>query len=264
MIAGIQALTAGLSNVALITPSNTVGYQGIQINPNGTGQAIFPIFLFHTEGENRMELRTDITDHYVENNTAIQDHAAFPPIKVMVHGFIGELNDLLPLSSPVIAAINAVLAPIDVFAPNLSITAQNALNNANSAYTQIQNAANAAVSAWNSLAAQGTQNKQQAAFQWWANARLQRWLFNVQTPWCVMRNMMPESIVPVQPEDSVSITDFFITFKEMRFADTTSTPVPVFSGRAADSASSVVDLGTSTPSASTSVAAGLAGVVGGG
>lgn len=245
MIPGIQPLTAGLSNVALITPASVLGYQGIF-----NGSVITPSFLFHTEGEQKMELKMDITDHFIENNSPIQDHAALPPIKYTTHGFIGELNDLLPFQAPLIQALTSALVPISDFAPGLSITAINLLNEAKAAYSQAANLANAAASAWNSLSGQGTQTKQQAAFQWWSTARLQRWLFNIQTPWALMLNMMPESIVPVQSEDTDSLTDFFITFKEIRFSNTTSTPAQVSDGRAGQATSAVVDLGTSTPSTS--------------
>lgn len=247
MLNGIQSLTAGLSNVALITPSGVLGYQGIN-----NGSIVTPAFLFHYEGENKGELRIDISDHYIEDNTAIQDHSALPPMKFSVHGFIGELNDLLPYSSPLLTAAVSSLVPISTFAPPLSITATNLLNQASAAYTAAINLATAASSAWNSLSGQGTQNQQQAAFQWWSNARLQRWLFNIQTPWCVMKNMMPESIMPVQSEESDSWTDFFITFKEIRFALTVSTggPVQLPAERAAYSLDPNNDLGTITPSSS--------------
>jgi hypothetical protein len=245
MIPNVQALTAGLSNIALITPASNVGYQGIF-----NGSIITPTFLFHTEGEQKMELKIDITDHYIESNSAIQDHSALPPIKYSTHGFIGELNDLLPFQSPVLQAVSSALVPISDFAPGLSVTALNLLNEASSAYSQAANLANAAASAWNSLSGQGTQNKQQAAFQWWAKARIQRWLFNIQTPWALMLNMMPESIVPLQSEETTELTDFFITFKEIRFSNTTSTPAVVLDGRAGQALSPNVDLGTTTPSPS--------------
>jgi len=81
-----------LSNLALVVPQvaglfassanpkNTVGYQ--PQNPQnllgqiGGGQ---PALLFHYEGEQRATIESDITDHYVEDNTAIQDQIALRP-----------------------------------------------------------------------------------------------------------------------------------------------------------------------------------------
>lgn len=39
---------------------------------------------------NKLELEADITDHYVEDNSAVQDHMALKPMRYTVRGIIGE------------------------------------------------------------------------------------------------------------------------------------------------------------------------------
>jgi hypothetical protein len=252
MINGLQLIASGLQDIALITSTTLSGYQ--QINDDGS-QGLS--FLFHIEGENKIELKTDITDHFVENNTSIQDHAALPPIKVSVHGFIGELNDIIPYVPPSVALLSSALVPISDFAPSFSITAMNALNQAASAYQAANNVKNAALAAWGSLNGQGSQNNQQSAFTWWATARAQRKFFNIQTPWAIFENMMPESIMPVQDESTNSLTDFFITFKQIRFATTKTSQTPLADGRTAQAIGSTTSTGTSNPPASINVASGI-------
>ena len=65
---------AGITNLLMVTPQNTTGYQPNPVSPT-TGQPLAtpPSLLFHYEGENTATLESDITDHVVEDNTAVQE-----------------------------------------------------------------------------------------------------------------------------------------------------------------------------------------------
>lgn len=52
----------------------------------------------------------------------------------------------------------------------------------------------------------------------------------IQTPWEFLTNMAIETIVAIQPEDSIFMTDFAITFKQIRIADSISVAVSALSG----------------------------------
>src|SRR6185312_8744514 len=96
-LASITTAATALSNLILVNPQKTIGYQP-QNAPSNNGQTaqLGPSLLFHYEGEQTASLESDITDHYIENNTAIQDQIALKPVIITTHGFIGELNDIPP------------------------------------------------------------------------------------------------------------------------------------------------------------------------
>ena len=248
-----QVTTAAqsLSGLLLVTPE-TKGYQPQNPpNPDGTpSQAQQPeAFLFNYEGEQDVILESDITDHYVEDNTARQDQISLKPEIVNTHGFIGELNDVAPFGLGLAKTVTEKLTLVDAYQPGISSTATKNLNTAVSAYQTASNLANSAVSAWSSLTGQEGQNKQQEAFQKFYGYWSSRTLFTIQTPWRVFNNMAIQRLRAIQDEKTRTITDFQIQFKPIRTASilTTANLGPYYSGRSNYQSSSLTNLGTSTP-----------------
>lgn len=279
-ISALSQLTTGataLSNLILVTPQQTIGYQPTPINPvNGQPLPLPSALLFHYEGENTAHLQSDITDHYVEDNTAIQDQIALKPEEVTTHGFIGELNDVAPAALAAVQTVANKLTTISAYTPSLSATALDAYNQAFQLYQVASNSANSAVAAWNSVTGTPSgesvvgsngitiypnQTKQQLMFQQFYGYWRNRTLFTVQTPWAVFQNMAIKDLIAVQDEKTNTITDFHVTFKMIRFAQTAFSifSSSVYQGRAALQADGVVDLGTSTPPSSTSLNSALSG-----
>lgn len=276
-----NAVTAatGLSNLILVTPAQTVGYQPQNApNPDGTPSTSQqpPSFLFDYEGEQTTTLDSDITDHYVEDNTAIQDQIALKPVLVTTHGFIGELNDVAPAFLAPVKAIADKLTVVSAYSPQASETAILAYDNAFQLYQVGQNAVNAAVSAWTSLTSgQGTsvitgnaffpialeanQTKQQTAFQLFYGYWTSRTLFTIQTPWAIFQNMAIKTLRSIQDAETRMITDFEISFKQIRTASTALTPPQsaVSQGRLSAQSSLLTNQGVSTPPASISLVQGL-------
>lgn len=280
----IQALSAvttaatSLSNLILVTPQATEGYQPLN-KPDPTGQPSErpqqPALLFHYEAENSVSLQSDITDHYVEDNTAIQDQIALMPEIVSTEGFIGELNDVVPKALKTFKSVADKLTALTAYTPQLTSAAQLAYAEAFFIYQTQKAVRDAAVSAWSTISganggqavigpaglvpASGTQNKQQTMFQQFYGYWRNRTLFTVQTPWAVFQNMAIKEVLPVQSAETRQITSFKVTFKMIRTAST-QTLLPVgstYQGRAKAQASGLVDLGTSAPVESTSVSSGL-------
>lgn len=263
-----------LSNLILVTPNQTVGYQPQNL-PSKDGQQTQqpPAILFHYEGENNVTLQSDITDHYVEDNTAVQDQIALRPERVTTNGFIGELNDVAPKELVPLKIVADKLTVVSAYVPVISTTAKIAYNRAAYLYAVTKNAIDASVSAWSSVSGGGgqsvidgngislqpNQNKQQLIFQQFYGYWRNRTLFTVQTPWAVFKNMAIESLRAIQDSETRMITDFDITFKLMRFASTITTDVDVanFQGRSASQAAGITDLGTSTPKLSDSLSSAL-------
>lgn len=273
---------ASLANLVLVTPSFRSGYQPYLV-PGPLEQLTntpLPLaFLFNYDGEQTVTCESDITDHYVESNSGVQDMISLKPVKVTTQGYIGELTDIVPeFLSKSFAAAQALQA-IPIYGPKLSLTAitlyQKALLLAETATSY----ANSAIAAWTSVTGKsngvignatvingtevftstGVQNKQQIAFQqfyaWWSS----RIFFNVLTPWALFEDMAIASLKPIQAEDSRVVTSFEITFKQIRTTNSAikATAAQVASGRLISQASPTQSQGFSSPRSSISLSAGL-------
>jgi hypothetical protein len=282
-ISNAQNTALGLSNLILVTPQD-LGFQ--PQNPreaDGTPSKSEPppALLFHFEGEQSLTIEADVTDHYVEDNTAVQDHIALKPEIVNTQGFIGELNNVPPKGLGIVKEIADRLTTVTAFAPKLSATAQNIYNQASTAYSLAKTVAKSAVSAWNTLSGNQesnvsiigedglvigeNQNKQQVAFQQFYGYMQSRTLFTVQTPWCVIQDMALVRLHPIQDADSKLMTTFEVSFKRIRTAKTQIANrfgIRALDGRAAQQASSLLDLGTSTPLESDSLTGAFGSVFG--
>lgn len=260
-----------LSNLVLATPQRTQGYQPLN-PPNADGspsdEQAPPAFLFDYEGEQIANLESDITDHYIEDNTAIQDQIAIKPITIQTTGYIGELNNIPPAALQILKEAAEKLTVVGAYTPALSETALLAYNNAFQLYQVGVGIKNAAVSAWSSVAGGGqggistitgnifndveapNQNKQQVAFQQFYGYWVTRTLFNIQTPWAIFQNMAIQSVQAVQNEDTRVVTDFKVTFKQIRTAQTQilSGGQSYSSGRAAEQRGKPVNQGSQKPS----------------
>lgn len=290
-LAPITTAATALSNLILVSPQSAQGYQP-QNAPNASGTPSTspqpPSLLFIYEGEQSVQVQSDITDHYIEDNTAIQDQIALKPERITTHGFIGELNDIAPPALRALQTAAEKLTVIDAYVPALSETALIAYSEAFFLYQIGANVSNAAVSAWASINSTGQENvigstglesgvfnpatgtvsnnqtKQQVAFQQFYGYWRARTLFTVQTPWAVFQNMAIESLRAVQDETTRVITDFEITFKMIRTAQTAESNgiAAILQGRAAQQSAGITDLGTSTPSPSINLVTGLTSIPG--
>jgi hypothetical protein len=257
----VTTTATGLGNLLLVTP-NTEGIQPqagpVDVpfsEPLPFGSIDPPKFLFNYEGEQTVLLESDITDHYVEDNTAVNDNIAIKPELITTHGFVGELNDIAPSILKPLQFAAEKLTVIDGYVPGLSVSALLAYNTAFQLYQTAGNLLNSVVSAWDTVFGGGSQTKQQIAFAkfngYWRN----RTLFTVQTPWASFQNCAIKTLRAVQDADSKVITDFEITFKVIRFAKTITTNpfLGNLQGRAVNQASGLVNLGTSRPPAGPSL-----------
>lgn len=263
-LAAATTTATALSNLILVSPQAVIGYQ--PQNPqssDGTTSQNPPALLFHYEGEQSVALTSDITDHFVEDNTTIQDQIALRPEIITTQGFIGELNDVAPKVLAPLKVIADKLTVVDAYTPALSTTALIAYNEAVLAYSLAQNVSNSATAAWSSInnGNPNVQTKQQVMFQQFYSYQKNRTLFTVQTPWAVFNNMAIQSLRAVQDADTRMITTFEVTFKAMRFASTivanNQADPANFQGRSAQQAAGVTDLGTSTPVSSVSLTSKL-------
>lgn len=260
-LAPITTAATSLSNLILATPQERLGYQP-QNPPTKDGVVAQnpPTLVFNYEGEQTLTLESDITDHFIEDNTAIQDQVALRPEIITTQGYIGELNDVIPRALKPLKIAADKLTVLVAYTPALTETALIAYQQAFFAYQVASQTINAAIAAWSSITgSSGAQTKQQAMFQQFYGYWQRRVLFTVQTPWGILQDCAIKSLKAVQDAETRMITDFQVSFKKLRFAKTTNfaAQTTTLQGRAAAQANGLVDLGSSTPVPSITVAEGL-------
>ena len=185
-------------------------------------------FLFDIATESMTNLSAEITDHYTEDNKAVQDHIAIRPKRVTLRGYVGELifsnGDT---SSPSLTeTLTQKLTTIGGFLPTLSAAAtqiQQTVQNPSASSLNLSDAANIYGAVQNLLPSTGNGAKQQNAYAYFQSLMNQKVLMGIQTPWEFITNMAIESIVAIQDENSIYVTDFSVTLKQMRFAQTLTT-----------------------------------------
>lgn len=265
MLNGLQALSqpaTALANLALITPATNYGYHAFNAL---SGNSLGPAFLFNFEKENRVRLQSEFPDSWLEDNSALQDHAINKPPIIDVHAVVGEVVMIQPPFLPIQAQIQSVLTLLSTFTPGFSKSATNIINEASQAYQEAASAVNGAVRAWanltgnsvNVVTAQGesvsaSQNQQQQMFSqiygFWSQQTNQGApaLWTIQTPYAVFSPCGLVSADIVQEEDSDMISEFSLSFKLIRILNETKGD-KILRGRAANLGANSVNNGTIVP-----------------
>lgn len=200
------AFISSATKQAVVKPQNFEGIAG---------------FLFDIPKREEINLSADITEHYIENNTVINDHIALKPETLTLEGFVGELKFKSNRSLPILGGVVDKLNLIDGFFPD--ITTQ-----ANQLYTQTENALNVANQAkknteniyglFNDLDSSSKETKQAKAFYFFYALWQSREVFTVDTPWHVFTNMFIIDLKAMQEENNY-LTNFSVTLKKIRFAE---------------------------------------------
>jgi len=80
-------------------------------------------FVFDIADEEQMYLDSEITDHYVEANYAVQDHIARRPERFMIRGFVAEMSDIFPATMLSLLTNIQSLSSIGGFLPTFAAQA---------------------------------------------------------------------------------------------------------------------------------------------
>ena len=122
-LATLTTSASGLSNLVLVTPQKNVGiWPQLKSGTTADQEQPSPI-IFNYEGEQTDTMESDITDHFIEDNTAIQNQISLKPITITTHGFIAELNDVVPKELEKLQTAAQKLTLIGGFVPSLSVAA---------------------------------------------------------------------------------------------------------------------------------------------
>ena len=209
--------------------SNKISIGGSALSLIGMGSSLLttkqPLrgiegFLFDIQLTDNISYSAQITDHFIENNSAIQDHIALEPVRITLTGKVGELVYTKAESLSFLKAMVDRLAPIGILSPKQGLQATKAI----AAAYEIGSAIDTATKAYNNLTDifkdSPSLNKQQTAFAKFENMFLGRSLISVETPWKTYTDMAIESWSADQDADSIMETTFTLNFKQMRFIKT--------------------------------------------
>lgn len=90
----------------LVIPKNNEGISGLK---------------FDVELTHEINIQCDVTDHYIEDNTTLQDHVAIKPTQITLTGYVGELVYTGPsLFTEALVQANERLGLLSAYLPNFS------------------------------------------------------------------------------------------------------------------------------------------------
>lgn len=182
-------------------------------------------FLLDIVEDDGSDLESDITDHYVEDNTAVQDHIALRPETVTVSGRVAELVRAVPVSRAVAPVTNPLPLVLDLM-PTLTPGSQERVDAELLAQTEGDAVILYADSLYgfyeNNARQQPGQTKQSYIYGFFYQLWKGRQLFSVETPWGIFENMAILNAQVKQGAESRSVSEFSITFKKIRVAQSLS------------------------------------------
>lgn len=203
-------LTNELVNKFVVSPIVNLGIAGLA----------FDIF-----EEHKVELTADITDHFVEDNSTIQDQIAIKPIKFTLRGFIGEVivEDAEPKTK--VQELTEKLTIINSYIPVVTGAARqlNSLITNRNANTTPENLADSIGTGVDLFQAfkelNPPEGRQAQGYNFFKALWKAKQLVSVDTPFGFVKDMAIENVIATQG-DNAYIMEFSITLKEFRTAST--------------------------------------------
>lgn len=234
---GTNALVAGSSALGLVSSTQALlGFTKSQVRGINN-------FLFDIPTGEEIILTSQITDHFVENNYAVQDHIAMEPLRLRLTGIVAELVYTKDEFEKYANDVLDRLGPLGVLNPAGSQSTREYLAQYNRTKQAIDQSINMVKKTGASLLGLTAENKQQTAFntlyEWW-NLRstvldhetVKYRLLTVETPWVTLKNMAIETVNFTQDESTKDLSTVEITLKQIRFVNVVSRQGTI-NGRAA-------------------------------
>lgn len=182
-------------------------------------------FLFDIPDNDTISLDWDITDHYTESNSFLNDHKVKKPIIITLSGFVGELVFRAPQGvEGAIQAISNRLETVEAYlgdaTPGAVQEAQRVVQQAQSAISAINQTLDKAQNIIGFFDGEGPEETfQQKAFQV-LNSLGDEVILEVQTPWQFFDDMTIQSVSFTQDGTTNQITDISVTLKQIRISET--------------------------------------------
>lgn len=185
-------------------------------------------FKFHIIQSEQVKMQSEITDHYVDTNVVVQDHIAKKPVIVTLRGFQGdyfysvnEIEDTLATVTTVMSVCKQLLPQLPPAAKEKIVNTWNNITGDNKTTNDI----GGSVETYNTMdlftlfqSLCKLKSAQTRAYfflraLWQAGA-----LFSVETTYERFDDMVIQDLAPLRDKNA-DITDFTVTFKQMRFTN---------------------------------------------
>lgn len=218
-------LQAGVTKNAISPPGLAKNLFKKSVN---VGEAVVSIlgstgiagFKFHVPQSEQVTMESEITDNYIDTNSAVQDHILRKPITITVRGYQGEyfysanpIENTLALITPTLSLVKEFLPKLRTSTQQIKKTsAKDVLNKKFLKQSDTELNSIDLFSLFQDLyKITSAQTRTFMFFEalWKSNA-----LFTVETGWKRYDNMAILKIVPLR-DNNADITDFSITFKQI-------------------------------------------------
>jgi len=182
-------------------------------------------FIFDIVDNESLSIEYDITDHFTENNSYLNDHIVKKPIIITLSGFIGELVFRSPGGvEGAIQEISNRLESVEAYlgdqTPGAVQEVQRVTQQVQSAVSAINQTLDKAQNIIGFFEGEGPEETlQQKAFKK-LSALGNRTQLEVQTPWDFFNNMVIQTLSFTQGGESNQITDISVTLKQLRVSGT--------------------------------------------
>jgi hypothetical protein len=198
-------LTASIVQQAVVSPLGnpyTIGISGL---------------IFDIVDVVDMQIESESTDNVVEQNFTVQDHVVQKPIIITMKGYAAEQVSVFnPNSLSAIFSQVAGLVPLVGLAPTFNTQDSQFYSTLLQTAQLAQNAVNSLQSLYQLFTQSGTTvTRQQSVFGFLINLRNTNTLCTVETPWAIFYNMIIQSIRPLQSGETVFVSEFIVTFKQI-------------------------------------------------
>lgn len=208
-------------------------------------------FVFDIAEECEVSLESEITDHYVEDGTAVQDHIALAPERVTLRGYVGEIvyntgddKGFVREAAEKLTTVASYLPVVSNYANKIYDDIAKINLDGDSVVTSIEKLFNVGGDVYKAYRDINIpQDKQGEAFIYFEALRNSRKLLTVQTPYRYYTDMAIETVKIIQDAQSRDGSDIEVTLKKIRFAQVTTSTQFSLASRLEQMASKVIDKG---------------------
>jgi hypothetical protein len=185
-------------------------------------------FLFDVPDSDSINLDWDITDHFTESNSFLNDHKVKKPVIITLSGFVGELVFRSPAgvegaAQEISNRLEAVDAYLGDFTPGAVQEAQRVVQQAQSAISAINQTLDKVQNVIGFFdGEEPEETAQQKAFNQ-LSALGDEVIVATQTPWGYFDSMSIMALGFTQDGTTKEITDISVTLKEIRVSETKTT-----------------------------------------
>lgn len=208
------------------------------VNVIGVDKTGIAGFKFNAPKMEQVVMQSNITNHYVETNTPVQDHIAKEPIQITLQGFQGDyfyapskIRELENIAGKIIPTLNLVksfIPKFDVFTQQQKTKTiaerSKTLSNMPTGWETSINIANMNIGLLDAFTLcqqlYKFKSEQARAFFFLELLWKSQILFSVETSWRRYDNMVIKTLKPLR-DNNADITDFTVTFQQLQFTAST-------------------------------------------